>query len=168
MHRSHIRTVNAEKIYNIPLYKYRKKKKRLQQFNMYMQKLHTCKYMYLASIPIRPQGTGSRLPPPPSPQLLSLPTYILPISYLYGGTCYLHGSSFLLHVLKKAKSLKESFSESVSSVCYLPPRKTCLKRDVDYLLYRLLTVNVHTSYMYDLVYNTLYRRYQVGKSRYLK
>lgn len=37
-------------------------------------------------------------------------------------------------MLKKAKRLKESFSESVSSVCYLlPPRKTYLmKRDVDY------------------------------------
>lgn len=68
---------------------------------------------------------------------------ILPIhTYTYlGGTCYLHRSSFFLHVLKKAKRLKESFSESASSVCYLlllllGGRKTYLmKRDVDYLPY---------------------------------
>lgn len=48
------------------------------------------------------------------------------------------GALFSLHVLKKAKRLKESFSESASSVCYLAPRKTCLKRDVDYLYIRYM------------------------------
>lgn len=141
-----------KEIYNVPLCKYRQKKKRLQQFNMYI-------HMYLASLPIRPQGTGSRLPPPPSPRA-PLSTYLyLTYLYLHIPTCYLHGSSFLLHVLKKAKRLKESFSESVSSVCYLlPPRKTCLKRDVNYLplpassLIRTYIIQVG---MYDLVYNTL-------------
>lgn len=60
---------------------------------------------------------------------------------------------FFLHMLKKAKRLKESFSESASSVCYL-------KRDIEYLLYRPLVLYVrtyiHASYTYDLVCYTLY------------
>lgn len=141
-----------------------KKKERLQQFNMYIPPTCTHIHMYLASLPIRPQGTGSRLP------LLLLLSSSLYLSYTY--PVYLkvyvhvnlHRSSLLLHVLKKAKRLKESFSESVSSVCYLlPPRRTYLmKRDVDYLPYTYMY-----DHMYDLVYNTLshpfYRRYQVGK-----
>lgn len=137
-----------------------KKKRRQQVQYVHTSYMYTCEYV---SGKLADSSPRNRFKTSPHHHylllLLSLP--ILPIlcilTYTYLGTCYLHGSSFFLHVLKKAKRLKESFSESVSSVCYLlPPRKTCLKRDVEYLPLPL-NLYVGTSYMYDLVYDTLYR-----------
>lgn len=121
-----------------------------------VQHVHTS-YMYTCEyVSGKPTDSSPRNRFKTSPSSFSsapLSTYLTYPVYLkvYIHTCYLHGSSFLLHVLKKAKRLKESFSESASSVCYLPPRKTYLiKRDVDYLY-------IHASYIYDLVPYPLYR-----------
>lgn len=151
-----------KKIYNIPLCKYRKKEKAATVQHVHTSYMYTCEY-----VSGKPTDSSPRNRFKTSPYyhflllLLSLPhlpiSYLSYPSYLYIHTCYLHGSSFLLHVLKKAKRLKESFSESASSVCYLlPPRKTYLmKRDVDSLPLPL-NLYVGTSYMYNLVCNTLY------------
>lgn len=152
-----------KKIYNTPLCKYRKKKKRRQQFNMY--------YMYICEyVSGKPTDSSPRNRFKTSPSSFSsapLSTYLTYPVYLkvYIPTCYLHGSSFFLHVLKKAKRLKRAFRNLLRPYV----RKT-------YLILRTYT---HHTYIYrsiyDLVYNTLHlipypytvvlAKHQVGKSR---